>query len=155
LEHRFTGAWPPPALWSRFPNWEYALDEEDVPGQDETTLRPADQHEFMIEDGFTAADVELANGHRLPALLSVNGSVDGLTAFTSDADGWSIRLLGVPPRWVCVVEDWLPENERSPSVAFSDPGVFPLRVRSRLRAKESGEHLSFTLTPDGNMLESG
>ena len=38
---RFTGEWPPVELWAEQPNWEYALDEEDVQGQDETTLRPA------------------------------------------------------------------------------------------------------------------
>jgi hypothetical protein len=142
-------------LWTRFPNWEYALDEESTPGQDETTLRPADELRFMIEFGFTAGDVELADGRRLPAFLSVNGTVDGVTAFTSDSDGWSIQKLGAPPRWVCSRQDWLPEEQRSPTVSFSDGDVFPLRVRSRLPARNSGQRLDFTLTPDGDMVEAG
>jgi hypothetical protein len=155
LRHRFTGAWPPPALWAQFPNWEHALDEEDVPDQDETTLRPASEQRFVIDYGFSAADVDLANGSRLPALLSMNGGVDGLTAFASDADGWSVTRLGVPPRWVCTVQDWLPEKQRSPSVTFSDPSVFPLRVRSRLPTKESGKPMDFTLSSDGDVSEAG
>ena len=142
---RFTGEWPPPRLWLQYPNWEYALDEEGAPDHDETTLRPSDERQFVIDYGFTAADVKQANGRRLPALLSLNGEVDGVTAFTSDEGGWSIRRVGKPSRWVCIVEDWRPESERAPSVSFEDPDVFPLLVRSRLPSRESGEPLQFEI----------
>jgi hypothetical protein len=47
---RFTGEWPPQSLWSKYPNWEYALDEEDEPGQDETTLRPSENQSNIDDD---------------------------------------------------------------------------------------------------------
>jgi hypothetical protein len=34
---RFTGDFPPLDVLERLPNWENALDEEDVEGQDETS----------------------------------------------------------------------------------------------------------------------
>jgi len=142
-------------LWARFPNWEYALDEEGEPGQDETTLRPGDERDFVIEFGFTAAEVEQANGHRMPALLSINGDVDGLTAFTSDTGGWSVRRLGNPAQWVCIDEDWLPEADRGPSVSFEDASVFPLHVRSHLPSRASGKPLQFAIRSDGTVEGAG
>jgi hypothetical protein len=69
---RFTGEWPPVELWAEHPNWEYALDEEDVPGQDETTLRPAKDASVVGPDtAFTAGEVMQADGTRLPALIEV------------------------------------------------------------------------------------
>lgn len=155
LKLRFTGEWPPPDLWAQFPNWEYAFDEEGEPDQDETTLRPSDERQFVIEFGFTAADLEQANGRCVPALLAVNGDPDGLTAFTSDTGGWSVQRLGTPARWVCIVEDWLPKAERAPSVSFEDASVFPLLVRSRLPSRESGKPLQFAIRSDGTVGGAG
>lgn len=151
MKLRFTGEWPPPDLWKEYPNWEPALEEEGEPGQDETTLRPGEEQRFVIGFGFTAGEVEQANGQRLPALLSVCGEVDGVTAFTSEKGGWSIQRLGRPARWVCTIEDWLPEAERSPSVSLEDPSVFPLRVRSLLPARETGKALEFEIRADGSI----
>lgn len=150
MKLRFTGEWPPPALWRQYPNWESALEDEGEPGQDETTLRPSQEQRFVLEFGFTAGEVEQANGQRLPALLSMCDGIDGVTAFTSDHGGWSIQHLGKPARWVCTVEDWLPESERSPSVSLQDPAVFPLQVRSLLPLRETGKPLEFRILSDGN-----
>ena len=60
---RFTGNNPPVGLWPRYPNWQNAYDEEGVPGQDETTLRPADNQQVIDDDvSFSAGDAALANG---------------------------------------------------------------------------------------------
>lgn len=142
-------------LWAQYPNWEYALDEEGEPDQDETTLRPSEEQQFVIEFGFTAADVEQANGRRLPALLAINDDADGLTAFTSDTGGWSVQRLGKPARWVCIVEDWLPEAARTPSVSFEDASVFPLLVRSRLPSRASGNPVQFAINSDGTVEDAG
>lgn len=152
---RFTGEWPPPHLWAQYPNWECALDEEGEPDQDETTLRPGEERQFVIEFGFTAADIEQADGHRLPALLAINGEADGLTVFTAETGGWSVQRLGKPARWVCIVEDWLPEGERAPSVSFEDASVFPLLVRSRLPSRESGKRVQFAINSDGTEEDAG
>ena len=37
---RYTGCLPPPEVLAEFANWVFAVDEEDVEGQDETTIRP-------------------------------------------------------------------------------------------------------------------
>lgn len=155
MKLRFTGEWPPPVLWAQFPNWEYALDEEGERDQDETTLRPCEERQFVIEFGFTAGDVEQANGGRLPALLAMNGDADGVTAFTSDTGGWSVERLGKPARWVCIVQEWLPEAERAPSVSFEDSTVFPLLFRSRLPRRQSGRPLEFVISSDGTAERAG
>ena len=47
-----------------FPSWEYAIDEEGVPGQDETWVKPVPRSVWSDEDPgvFLAADLMLANG---------------------------------------------------------------------------------------------
>ncbi len=69
---RFTGQAPPPGLLERYPNWQNAYEEEGMPEQDETTLRPAD-NQSTIDDivSCTAGDAIFASGQRLPALLVV------------------------------------------------------------------------------------
>lgn len=151
MKLRFTGEWPPQELWARYPNWEYALDEEDLPGQDETTLRPAaDQTVVGDEVAFTAGEVEQANGVRLPALIGLQGGTPGsFTAFVSEADGWTVMHLGKPPSWTCIVQDWLPEEERSSHVSLADATVFPVVVRSRLPLAGGQRRLEFRIRPDG------
>jgi hypothetical protein len=152
---RFTGEWPPQDLWDRYPNWEYALDEEDVEGQDETTLRPAKEQKFLTEDlAFTAGEVLQANNLRLPAILELSECrVVGVTAFTNPKDGWTVRALGNPPRWVCIVEDWLTEDERRPSVSFDQKEVFPIKVVSRLPAGPGLQPLNVRIASDGSITQ--
>lgn len=135
---RYTGDFPPLDVLDRFPNWESALDEEDVEGQDETTLRPAEaQHVLTPDVVFTAGVITQADGTRLPAILEVPcGAIDGLTAYVGHDWGWTLRLLGSPPQWVPLVFEWLPEEDRPPSVSLSDPDVFPLIVESILPAPD-------------------
>lgn len=146
---RFTGAWPPLDLWDNYPNWEYALDEEDLPGQDDTTLRPAENSHSIDEDVvFTVGEITLADGRLLPALLELlDGEIVGVTAFTSNVNGWNVRLIGNPATWTCIVEDWLPAEDRSPYVTPDDGSVFPAVVKSRLICTSKGSVLSCRIDP--------
>lgn len=157
MQLRFTGEWPPPGLLSRYPNWENALDEEDVPGQDETTLRPAEEQQMIPgEVAYTAGEIVQADGTRRAALIALDD--DGpntIFGYVTESDGWTVMTLGKPSRWSCIVEDWKPEAERSPSVRFDDPLVFPLVVRSRLPLQRSGRRVAFRLGADGSYRDLG
>jgi hypothetical protein len=150
---RFTGEWPPPRHWSKYPNWEYALDEEGEEDQDETTLRPADVQSYIAEyTAFTAGEVEYADGAKMPALLELSYSrePDAVNVFVNDKDAWRI-LYSVPEkRWVAFIQDWLPKSERGPDVSMDDPRLFPLVVRSRLSRSPDGEPYHFMVCSDGN-----
>ena len=68
---RYTGRFPP-LRELRFANWELALEEEGRRGQDETTLRPClEQRHVSRETAWTAADLKLATGEALPALMNI------------------------------------------------------------------------------------
>lgn len=72
--HRFTGCPPPAELLLRLPNWEFALDEEGVNGQDEYTLRPAVEQGFLSgETTATAVEGRDANGRDIVGLIFVEG----------------------------------------------------------------------------------
>jgi hypothetical protein len=149
---RFTGEWPPQSLWERYPNWEYALDEEGELGQDETTLRPSEEQSRVSGNvAFTVGIVVRADGSRLPALLEmISGELSGINVFTSESDSWSVRLLGRPASWKCITNDWLPSEERGPVVSPDDTRVFPLHVESHLPLERSGARLAITIVPEGS-----
>lgn len=125
------------------------MDEEDRSGQCETTLRPSMNVEFIDEDiVYTAGEIRLSDGRSLPALLELmDGEVVGVTAFTSNAGGWSVRLLGSPAEWICIVEDWLPPESRSPSVDPNDTTIFPAIASTRLRCATGGSVLTCNMDP--------
>ncbi|MCR4415583.1 MAG: hypothetical protein NUV77_24490 [Thermoguttaceae bacterium] len=150
---RITGDNPSPELLEKYPNWEYALDEEDVPGQDETTLRPAENQSLITEDvAFTAATVWLNDGRECPAIIELCRGVAGVQFFL---DGRWYRLVRCVDRfeqferWEPFVEDWLPEEERSPSVSLSDQAFFPLRFSSRLPYYPTSLPIRTRILPDG------
>jgi hypothetical protein len=146
---RFTGSWPVRELWDTYPNWEYALDEEDIPDQDETTLRPSLNQSSIDDDvAYTVGEIYLADGSVLPALIElIAGQIAGVTAFTLPDDGWTVRLLGSPSRWSCISEHWLPHDERRPEVSPKDSSVFPARLQSRLSYIATGSVLQCHVSP--------
>jgi hypothetical protein len=148
---RFTGEWPPIELWYKYPNWDYALGEEALPGQDSTTLKPADNQKSIGEYvAFTAGEVIQANGVTLPALIeTMSQNAVGVTGFLDEHDGWMVREIGQPPRWKCIVEDWLDEKDRGPSVSFDDKDVFPIIVRLKLPWQSGEAPEEFRITTDG------
>jgi hypothetical protein len=148
---RFTGCWPPIDLWERFPNWAPAVEEEGRRDQDETTLRPAEtQDEIDDETVLTAGHVHQANGIVLPALIHVHDDRPfALTAFVQPDDGWELQQKGKTFEWIPVVQDWLPPEERSPAISFDTPGVFPIRVFSRLPLATTRKQIVFVVREDG------
>jgi hypothetical protein len=133
------------------------LDEEDRPGQDETTLRPSSETSIVDPSAvFTAGEAIQANGTTLPALIEVDaGRATGVSVFLAADTAWSVRELGRPPRWTAIVEDWLEPEEREPSVALTDTKVFPLEVRFRLPHAKGQLPLSFRIMPDGTSRAAG
>jgi hypothetical protein len=153
--YRFTGEWPPLKVWLEYPNWQNALDEEEIEGQDETTLRPSDIQEFIDEDtAFTAGDASLANGESLPALLGMGDNrIDSVDVFVTADHTWRVYWDYQANNWSPFVEDWLPEHERSPSVSLNDSELFPLTVCSRLPRAKNGKPYRLTIHADGSSEE--
>lgn len=154
---RFTGEWPPIELWAKYPNWDYALDEESEPGQDETTLKPATNQTFIGEYiAFTAGEVIQANGIKIPALIEViDSKAIGIIGFINKQDGWMIREIGNPPHWKCIIEDWLDEKDRGPSVTFNDKEIFPITVYLSLPFRLGEKPEMFRITANGEMESIG
>src|ERR1700755_1744078 len=79
---RVTGTVPPMHLWRTYPLWEFCVDEEGCPGQDEGTLRPSKAREwrsiFDHSAGYDLAmafgEATLADGRVLPAEVSFSGA---------------------------------------------------------------------------------
>jgi hypothetical protein len=148
---RFTGEDPPQDLWAEFPNWENALDEEDVEGQDETTLRPAAVQDRLTDDVvFTVGLARYSDGRQFPALLETNAQrVDGVTVYPQSGNPWRIVRLGQPARWTAFLEEWLPEERRSfAPVSLGDLALFPLLIESRL-PKSNGAPIRLVVHSNG------
>lgn len=84
--YRFTGEWPPVSLLQRFPNWEYALDEEEVDGQDETTIRPEEQQtRISANTAYTGAKAHFADGRILDAIVeALSGDIRMVVVLLDD-----------------------------------------------------------------------
>lgn len=151
-KHRYTGEFPPIEVWESIPNWEYALDEESVERQDETTLRPALKQDSIIDGiAFTAADATLASSQKLPVLLEVYTRLpSAINVFRDNDTSWRIYYSYEKDSWVPYIEDWLPVEERSLWVSLDDTTVFPMRIQSRLPVQSDGKLLFFTINSDGN-----
>jgi hypothetical protein len=139
---RFTGENPPPSLWARFPNWQNAYEEEGLPGQDETTLRPADNQQTIDDDvSFTAGDVIFANGQPARALLGLLcGELDWVYVYPrpEQDECWVLGYDVPSQRWVAKNEDWFLRGKGILRTPVEDLGVFPLRIVSRLPLQRSG-----------------
>ena len=148
---RFTGSNPPIETLRHFPNWEYALDEEGVSNQDETTIRPAQEQNFLVEGiVYTAGKVTLANGLQLEALLEVDGDeIFGLTVFDGTTWTWVVRKLGKPAQWQAIDFSWFPTEARPLKVDLSDREIFPLEVVTVLPSKRSGTSARITIPRAG------
>lgn len=152
---RYTGEFPPIKYWREYPNWEYALDEEHIEGQDETTLRPASNQTFISEDVvFTAADAIFSSDKILPALIEVGNRLpDGINVFINEADAWRICYDYPKKKWIAYVEHWLPEAERDPHISMDDGSIFPITIISWLPQKKDKKQLNFRIHSDGSKEE--
>ncbi len=138
---RYTGCWPPVDVLQRYPNWVYALDEEEEPDQDETSIRPEDQQSFISnETVFTAGIAMCPEGRELSVVFSAQeGDVEGFEVFDG-RDWWLFRVDENGRDWFFVSQDWLPEMDgRAP-----DLSLFPLRVSARLPDMD-GRALTFVV----------
>lgn len=151
---RYTGDWPPPDVLQKYPNWTYALDEEGEPGQDETTVKPEDEQSFITPDTHcTAANLWPTDGRTMPAIICLmRGLPVGVSAFDRRWS-WSVWKNRHTKLWEPAVQDYLPENERLPSVVLSDNSFFPLRFASVLPREIGGQPWRFEIRPDGSLAE--
>lgn len=135
---RFTGDWPPLDILRQYPNWEYAIDEEDVEGQDETTIRPESQQNAITNaTAFTAARSRQADGtERMAIMAIIAGRIESIDVFTNDRDAW--RVIWNGDEWEPFIQDWLPEDERMPYVFLSENAIFPMHVETLLPLAETG-----------------
>lgn len=145
-EHlRFTGKNPPLRHWDRFPNWQNTYEEEELPDQDETTLRPADNQATIDDDvSFTAGDAVLADGRSIPALLGVlSGEWEGIHVYPDPSQDvcWTLSFDVPSQRWKAMNEDWYLELDGVLRVPVGDTAVFPLRVSSRVPLQHTGQVL--------------
>lgn len=152
-KYRYTGGrLPPSSALEVYPCWMPALDEEGDDGQDESTIRPDDQQDFIGEFAvYTAADAELADGRTVPALL---GQPDATFLHKDEVD--VIIVYEGKRHWRVDTYDhdasWQPAEE-GPTKRHGNTKVFPMRVRSRLPLERpGGPHIVRVLTPDGRLL---
>jgi hypothetical protein len=127
--HRYTGEWPPIDVLERYPNWEYALDEEGDEGQDETTIRPEpEQRHVTSHTAFTTGTATQSDGTHRRAVLGITfGQVQSVDILVDDNTCWT--LIRMPSGWC---QSWLPKEERMLSISLTDPHIFPLHVISDL-----------------------
>jgi hypothetical protein len=149
--HRYTGAFPPIEVLAQYPNWQNALEEEGEDGQDETTIRPADEQTYIAEFvTFTAADAVLASGEHAVAIGCVIESVGIAYLYVfNGTDWWELRYDEQTQLWRPFTPTYIPEPERPPTVSLSDTSIFPLRFTTRVPFEPGGEPFTATINPDG------
>ncbi len=142
---RFTGENPPTKLWVKYPNWQYALEEEDLPDQDETTIRPADNQRSIDDDVcFSAGDAISAGGATFPALLYlISRELDSIYVIPDPKknDCWILQFEDDSKRWVVCNDEDSPSTDGILAAPLDEPGMFPLRVTSRLPVKGTRKRL--------------
>ena len=149
---RVTGDFPPLHYLDKYPNWENALDEEGIEGQDETTLRPAeDQSVITTDTSFTAGEIIFGNGRRFIAILEVPwGRLDAATAFENKHPAWYAFNSRVDKKWITCLADQLPKI-----VEVHDATIFPLSITSRLPSEITGKPHHIIVAADGTVKDLG
>jgi hypothetical protein len=152
--YRYTGDFPPPEVLAQFSNWDFALDEEDEEGQDETTIKPEDEQSFITEwTAYTIADAFLPGGMRLAALVEfLSGQVGGVNVFEAP-EWWRVVFDWPSQTWQPFVEDWLPLADRGTSVELSDARLFPLKIATKLPLGRGGQSWRMEIRSDGTSIE--
>ncbi len=149
---RFTGRLPTEAALRQFPNWEFALEEEGLPDQDETTLRPADeQARIEWETACTAATATTPDGTELMVILRGDGM--SMHSEVSGVDGIHVFRAGRVYDIELFPGAWRPEDGTQERLLFFDPEMVPLRITSVLpTAAGREERHELVLMPDGVLL---
>lgn len=142
---RYTPGPPPARVLNRYPNWLLALDEEGEDGQDESTVRPDTVSDHIgPQTQFTAADITLVSGKKLPALLVGmrelwNGNAEQITVYEGK-EAWDLELSD---------RAWWPSEGNE---ALVDQSNLPATVVSRLPGVPGGSPLKFELLAKGKLL---
>lgn len=141
-KRRFTGSWPPISMLEAIPNWVYALDEETRSGQDETTIKPANnQRTIDYKIAFTAGEAWFPDGQVLSCLIGLD-----------EGEPFSVICFGDTTFWQVT----LPPEGSMPIIAITAEQItrFPVRVVSRLStsARSSRKTIRFALTKEGRLL---
>ena len=175
---------PPIELWRTYPLWEYCIDEEGVPGQDEGTLRPSDapnwnlrfDHSAPCGDlAFVCGEATLADGTRLPTLLSFYGApIVGKDAGpeilqiyvapprVDDGSYWTLRFERIVGRWVVPPRGQADDDlVRGRYPSFTKPffdlensALFPLQVTTFAPRYKGPRTYTLTIQPDGISTEA-
>jgi hypothetical protein len=147
---RFTGENPPQHLLTRFPNWEFAQDEEAVDGQDETTIRPEGQQSCIsTATAYTAGVIGLASNAEMPALIAIIGGRPESFWVYDEAGAWCLSRNAKHGIWEPFVELWLPVQERCRSVQLSNADIFPVGLVTRLPFASTGVQWQCAIGHDG------
>ena len=150
---RSSGGTPPGHLWPRLPNWRNSYEEEGLPDQDETTLRPADNQQTLDDDvSCTAGDAVLANGQTVPAMLAVwSGELGSVYVYPDPSENvcWILSFNVPSQRWVAMNDDWLLKGGGVVRVPVGNSAVFPIRVTSRLPLQGTGEIIAIEIESVG------
>lgn len=160
---RITGEIPFEYL-AKYANWEYALDEENLDGQDETTLRPSENQEYFTSKvDWTVANARYADGKCFHSIVNTAGG--DITVY--DPNGrWRIYEETKLPRnyyerwsvWSSSIEYprlWVPDTHDSESpdgwqfISLDRKDVFPLEVETVLRRNKRGKPWRFRVKPTG------
>jgi len=148
---RYTKDWPPLEVFRDYPNWTFALDEEALEGQDETTLRPEREQRFITGDtAATSGDALFADGRSYLAIITLLKKAPISVDVFETAGPWRVRHESRTDRWFPHIETWIPESERMRHVAMSDSRIFPLRVVTRLPYERGGAPYTLEIQLNGS-----
>ena len=142
-KYRYTGEWPPIEILEKFSNWDYALDEEDVEGQDETTIKPQEnQIEVDSATCGSVADISLPSGEKTHGVV-VLADKDILFVDFLFNKKWH-RIEKKKDVWIPLYEEWLPVERRAPKFDIKDGRFFPMEVISRVPI-QGGERIKIEI----------
>lgn len=146
---RFTGTLPTKRAVERYPNWILALDEEGLPGQDETTLRPDDDQEKISK--YTMGTAVVAVGPDGKQQLGLLYGYMDLWHGPEQADWLHIfrgaRRLDIKLK----AKFWWPDETAS-TLHYNDFAELPLRITSALPSAKSRKPFQLALMPNGSVV---
>ena len=108
---------------------------------------------ISAETQITAATLLLANGTSLPGIVCIDkGTPVGVSAFEKRWT-WSIWREHKTSLWRPATQNYLPEEQRLPSVLLSDTQVFPLRFSTSLPRASDEPPWRLEIRSDGSTAE--
>jgi hypothetical protein len=117
--------------------------KKDCPVKMKPTLRLADNQKTIDDVSFTAGNAAVADGQGAPALLGLlYGDLDCVLGLFRAGPKTNFGRRDLDPqsqRWIAANEDWILRIGGILPVPVEDPGIFPLRIISRLPLQRSGE----------------